>query len=79
MKLHNARIALQYTSILCITYQAEQLIEHTFISCQFNKQVYCFLYFQDALDAAKKLEPQYPEPLALSDSADQGKRNSYNA
>ena len=43
---YNARIALQYTSISCKTYRANNLIEHTFISCQFNKQVYCFLYFQ---------------------------------
>ena len=42
----NARISLQYTSISCITYQANELIEHTFISCPFNKQVFCFLYFQ---------------------------------
>ena len=37
---------MQYTSISCITYPAKQLIKHTFISCQFNKQVYCFVYFQ---------------------------------
>ena len=72
---YNAQVALQYTSISCITYRAKQLIDHTFISCQFNKQVYCFLYFQDALDAAIKLEPQHPEPLASSDSADQGKQS----
>ena len=79
MKFYNARISLQYTSISCITYPAKQLIEHTFISCQFNKQVYCFVYFQDALDAAKILEPQHPEPLASSESAGQGKRGFYNA
>ena len=70
---YNAQIALHYTSISSITYQAKQLIEHTFISWQFNKQVYCFVYFPDALDAARQLEPQHPEPLASSDSADQGK------
>ena len=43
---YNARIPLQYTSISYITYQANKLIEHTFISCQSNKQVYCFVYFQ---------------------------------
>ena len=43
---YNAQIALQYTSISCITYQANELNEHTFISCQFNKQMYCFVYFQ---------------------------------
>ena len=43
---YNAQISLQYTSISCITYQANELIKHTFISCQFNKQVYCFVYFQ---------------------------------
>ena len=57
----------------------KQLIEHTFISCQFNKQVYCFVYFQDALDEGKKLEPQHPEPLASLESADQGKQSFYNA
>ena len=72
---YNARVALQYTSISCITYPAKQLIEHTLISCQINKQVYCFLYLQDALAAAKKLEPQHPEPLASSDSGDQGKQS----
>ena len=76
---YNARITLQSTSISCITYPVKQLIEHTFISCQFNKQVYCFVYFQDVLQAAMKLEPQYPEPLASSDSADQGKQSFYNA
>ena len=76
---YNARIALQYTSISCITYPAKQLTEHTSISCQFNKQVYCFVYFQDALDAAKILEPQHPEPLASLESADQGKQSFYNA
>ena len=30
---YNAQIALQYTSISCITYPAKQLIELTFISC----------------------------------------------
>ena len=43
---YNARIALHYTSISCITYWVKQLIKHTFISWQFNKQVYCFVYFQ---------------------------------
>ena len=76
MKFHNARIALQYTSISCITYRAKQLIEHTFISCQFNKQVYCFLYFQDALAAARKLELETTgKHYQSSESPDQGKRS----
>ena len=36
-------------------------------------------HYQDALDEAKKLEPQYPEPLASVESADQGKQSFYNA
>ena len=43
---YNARISLQYTSISCVTYRVNELMEHTFISCQFIKQVYCFVYFQ---------------------------------
>ena len=43
---YNAQILLQYTSISCITYQANKLIEQTFISFKFNEQVYCFVYFQ---------------------------------
>ena len=45
MKFYNALSSLHYTSISCITYRAKQLMEHTFISCQFNKQVFCSLYF----------------------------------
>ena len=47
---YNAQISLQYTSISCITYQANELIKHTLISCQFNKQVYYFVYFQASED-----------------------------
>ena len=45
---------MQYTLISCITSQANEPIEHTFISFQFNKQVYCFVYFQ-AVNSAMSL------------------------
>ena len=67
---YNAQISLQYTSISCITYRANKLIEHTFISCQFNKQVYCFVYFQASEDLVLvAIEKHYQS----SESADQGK------
>ena len=70
MKFYNAQIALQYTSISCITYWAKQLTEHTFISGQFNKQVFCFLYFQAYEDLVLETTGKHYQS---SESSDQGK------
>ena len=55
-EVYNALSSLQYNSISCITYRAKQLTEHTFISRQFNKQVFCFLFFQASEEKENKIK-----------------------
>ena len=47
---------MQYNSISCIKYRAKQLTKHTFISGQFNKQVFCFLFFQASEEKENKIK-----------------------